>query len=402
MRSGTTVRLATRGSDLARRQAASVVDALEDRRFDVELVEVETAGDKVRDELIQNLGTTGAFVRTLDETVLDDEVDAAVHSMKDMPTESPDDLVVAAVPQRGPPGDVLVTPDGSSLADLPEGATVGTSSLRRTAQLLAARPDLEVEGLRGNVDTRVEKLLATSLQDEHETRLAVDAATRDDAGGDHDADTELDDGDADADGEDLDFDADADGDTPDVDGDALDVDPEDHAFERSVEEWFDDLDEIERRALERDPEHAYDAIVLAEAGLDRLGLLHHVATERLPVREHVPAAGQGALAVTARDGDLADDLHDVLDHPRTRVETTTERTVLAGLDGGCIAPIGVYAIVKGEYVHVTAAVYDQRGEETVTGTRDLPVERHAAAAREFASDLRDRGANALVERAREN
>jgi hydroxymethylbilane synthase len=89
MRTGTTVRLATRGSDLARRQAATVVEALEDRRFDVELVEVETEGDKVRDELIQNLGTTGAFVRSLDEAVLDGDVDAAVHSMKDMPTSSP-------------------------------------------------------------------------------------------------------------------------------------------------------------------------------------------------------------------------------------------------------------------------------------------------------------------------
>jgi hydroxymethylbilane synthase len=152
---GRTLRLATRGSDLALRQAATVREALSDRRHEVELVEVETTGDQVQDELIHRLGKTGAFVRSLDQRVLDGELDAAVHSMKDMPTEQPDELVVAGVPERAAAGDVLVTPDGSDLADLPEGATVGTSSLRRQAQLLATRPDLDVEPLRGNVDTRV-------------------------------------------------------------------------------------------------------------------------------------------------------------------------------------------------------------------------------------------------------
>jgi len=372
MRTRSTIRLATRGSDLARRQAATVAEALEDRRYEVELVEVETAGDRVRDELIQNLGKTGAFVRSLDEAVLEGEVDAAVHSMKDMPTESPDDLVVAGVPQRGPPGDVLVTPDGSGLEDLPSGAVVGTSSLRRKAQVLAARPDLEVRSLRGNVDTRVEKLLATALQAEHARRSAAAAEERGDAG------------------ESL----------HDVDAEAFDV--EDAEFERSVEEWFDDLREIERRAMERDPDHEYDAIVLAEAGLERLGLDHHVATERLPVREFVPAAGQGALAVTARDDDLGEAVHDALDHARSRVETTTERTVLAGLNGGCIAPIGVYGVVKGAHVSVTAAVYDERGEETVVESRDLPVESHVEAAGEYAAELRDAGAADLVAAARED
>ena len=374
MRTRGTIRLATRGSDLAQRQAATVADALEDRRYEVELVEVETAGDKVRDELIQNLGKTGAFVRSLDEAVLDEEVDAAVHSMKDMPTESPDDLVVAGIPQRAAPGDVLVTSDGASLAELPEGATVGTSSLRRKAQLLQKRPDLEVATLRGNVDTRVEKLLATSLQAEHERRSAVEAEKRGDAGGEID----------------------------DIDAEDVDVDPEDYAFERSVEEWFDDLTEVQRRAMERDPDQEYDAIVLAEAGLERLGLTHHVETERLPVREFVPAAGQGALAVTARDDDVGQAIHDVLDHARTRVETTAERSVLAGLNGGCIAPIGVYGVLKGANVSVTAAVYDEHGEASVVESRDLPVESHATAAREFADDLREQGAADLVAQARED
>ena len=151
-----TIRLATRGSELALRQTQRVARALESRRREVELVEVETTGDSVRDELIHRLGRTGAFVRSLDEKVLDGELDAAVHSMKDMPTDQPPELVVAGVPERAAAADVLVTPDGRSLDELPEGATVGTSSLRRGAQLLAARPDLRIEPLRGNVDTRVE------------------------------------------------------------------------------------------------------------------------------------------------------------------------------------------------------------------------------------------------------
>ncbi|WP_323674271.1 hydroxymethylbilane synthase [Halorubellus sp. PRR65] len=374
MRTKGTIRLATRGSDLARRQAATVAEALEDRRYEVELVEVSTEGDRVRDELIQDLGKTGAFVRSLDEQVLAGDVDAAVHSMKDMPTDSPDDLVVAGVPERAPPGDVLVTPDGSALDDLPDGATVGTSSLRRKAQLLSSRPDLDVVPLRGNVDTRVEKLLATSLQDEHERRTAAEAAERGDAG-----------------------------DVPDgIELDDVDLDAAAYAFERTVEEWFDSLSEVRRRAMERDPDHELDAIVLAEAGLERIGLAHHVETERLPLREFVPAAGQGALAVTSRDDDVGEAIHGVLDHARTRVETTAERSVLAGLNGGCIAPIGVYGVVQGAHVSVTAAVYDERGEETVVETRDLPVESHATAAREFAADLRERGAADLVAQARED
>ncbi|MFB6271021.1 MAG: hydroxymethylbilane synthase, partial [Halobacterium sp.] len=158
------IRLATRGSELALRQAGEVKSELEDHRHEVELVEVETTGDRVTDALIQDLGKTGAFVRALDEEVLEGNVDAAVHSMKDVPTDVPDDLVVAAVPRRGNPADVLVTPDGTPLEDLPAGSVVGTASLRRGAQIQAHRPDLEVEPVRGNVDTRVEKLLAPRLQ----------------------------------------------------------------------------------------------------------------------------------------------------------------------------------------------------------------------------------------------
>jgi hydroxymethylbilane synthase len=359
------LRLATRGSDLALRQAASVRDALAERRHEVELVEVETRGDRLSDELIHRLGKTGAFVRALDERVLSGEADAAVHSMKDVPTEMPDELFVAGVPERAPPGDVLVTRDGGSLRDLPTGATVGTSSLRRTAQLLAARPDLDVQPLRGNVDTRLQKLLAPDLQREHERRVEAD---RDEKGNAAEAEAE--------------------GGTDDAD------------YDRTPEEWFDDLAELERQALGRDVETEYDAIVLAEAGLRRTGLLDRVEHERLPVSEFVPAAGQGALAVTAVAGEAADAVREAVDLPRTRVETTVERTILAELGAGCVAPIGIHAVLQGEYVHAVVRVLSRDGEETVEGTRDLPVERHAEAAVEFAADLRERGAADLIERAR--
>ncbi|MFW5903313.1 MAG: hydroxymethylbilane synthase [Halolamina sp.] len=367
------VRIATRGSDLALRQAGEVQSALEKRRYDVELVEVETTGDQIRDELIHRLGKIGAFVRALDERVMDGDVDLAVHSMKDVPTETPDEMVTVAVPERGPPGDLLVTPDGKSLDDLPEGATVGTSSFRRTAQLLDARPDLDVQPLRGNVDTRVEKLLAPGLQREHERRLEASKAEQGNAG------------------EELPPEADEDAEPREKDGE--------NPFDRTVEEWFEDLAEIQRLALERDVETEYDAIVLAEAGIDRIGLEHHVAYERLPPSEFVPAPGQGALAVTGLDTDLTEAVQRAIDHPRSRVETTVERTVLGELGGGCVAPIGVYAIVQGGYVHATAQVYSRDGEECVAETRDLPIESHVQAAREFAADLADRGADDLIETA---
>lgn len=375
------VRIATRGSDLALRQAGTVKAELEKRRFDVELVEVETTGDQIRDELIHRLGRTGAFVRALDEEVLDGNVDLAVHSMKDVPTETPEDLVTVAVPERGPPGDLLLTADGKSLGDLPDGATVGTSSLRRTAQLLDGRPNLDVRPLRGNVDTRIEKLLAPELQREHERRLEASEEEEEEEKEEKGANA----------GEELPPEAEADAEPRENDDET--------AFDRTVEEWFDDLAEIERLALEREVETEYDAIVLAEAGIDRLGLDRHVGYERLPPTEFVPAPGQGALAVTGLDSDLTEAVQRAIDHPRSRVETTVERTVLAELGGGCVAPIGVYAIVQGEYVHATVQVYSRDGEDSVAGSRDLPIETHVDAARTFAADLADQGAADLIETA---
>ena len=387
MSSATTVRLATRGSELARRQATTVKATLDSRRREVTLTEVDTRGDQIRDELIHRLGKTGAFVRALDEKVLTGDLDAAVHSLKDMPTEMPEELVVAAVPERAPSGDVLVTPDGGDVESLPEGAVVGTSSLRRKAQLLAVRPDLEVVALRGNVDTRIEKLLAPSLQREHQARLEAVGKLAEMVGDGETApgsDTE------DTDSDDTDN-ADSD-DTNDADSDETD-------YDRSPEEWFNDLTDLERDALGRKVDTEMDAIVLAEAGLRRSDLLETVPTHRLPQETFVPAPGQGAIAVTAVDDDVIDQLREVVDHPRSRIETTTERTVLAELGGGCIAPIGVSAILQGEYVHTRVQVLGPAGEETVEATRDLSVTDHAAAAADFAADLRERGAAELIEAA---
>jgi len=362
------LQLATRGSALARRQAAAVEETLARRHRPVELVEVETTGDEIRDELIHELGTTGAFVRTLDQRVLDGDLDGSVHSMKDMPTDQPDNLVVAGVPERGPPGDVLVTPDGTALDDLPEDATVGTSSLRRQAQVLARRPDLQVAGLRGNVDTRVEKLLAPTLTREYTRRL--DAAE-----GDNESDDESDE-------------------------ERNDTQNDTAEYDQTPEEWFDGLAEIERRALERDPEVEYDAICLAEAGLDRSGLLRHLDYQRLDPQSFVPAPAQGTIAVTALDGDTAEQIHDSIDHPRTRVEVTVERTILNELGGGCVAPVGIYARLQGDVVATTVRVLARDGSEEVAASRDLPVERHGETARDFAADLADEGAQDLIERAR--
>ena len=397
---GETVRLVTRGSQLALRQAETVRRALERRNHAVSVEEVTTTGDRLDERLISELGKTGAFVRALDQRVLDGDADVAVHSLKDVPTEMPEAMVVAGVPERAVAGDVLVRPggpavdgeldrrmpsgEGNAVEALPRGAVVGTSSLRRQAHLRAERPGLSVEPLRGNVDTRIEKLLAPHLQRIHERRLAAADELPDD---ESDDDGSHDDGsdESTADGADS---------TPAFD--------EDRSYDRTPEEWFDDLPELARSAMTRTPETTYDAIVLAEAGLRRSDLRDHpaVTVERLPRSTFVPAPGQGALAVTATDAAVIDAVREALDHPPTRVTTTVERTVLATLGGGCVAPIGIHALLQGEHVRTRVRVSSRDGTEEVSATRELPVERHAEAAVEFGEELRERGAAELIERAR--
>jgi hydroxymethylbilane synthase len=389
------IRLATRGSDLALRQAGEVKTELEDHRHDVDLVEVETTGDRVDDALIQDLGKTGAFVRSLDRKVLDGDVDAAVHSMKDVPTDVPEDLVVAAVPRRANPADALVTPNGTSLENLPAGSVVGTASLRRGAQIQAHRPDLEVEPIRGNVDTRVEKLLAPALQAEHERRTEAEKErmsedARQQERGDYEPSEAVEEGVENLDDGEGDAETDSDHDNR-----------QNAEFDQTVEEWFESLSVLEQSALEREVDTEFDAVVLAQVGLERTGLTHHVHDEELPTHTHVPAPGQGALAITARkDSDVADALRDALDHVRSRVETTVERVVLEEVGGGCIAPIGVYALVQGDVVRADVQVFSRDGTDQVGETRELDVENYAAEARALAADLRERGATDLIEEAR--
>lgn len=337
-------RFGTRGSALARRQAELVRAELDRHHDPVEIVAVETTGDRLDDQMIQELGKTGAFVRDLDERVLTGELDAAVHSLKDMPTDMPTDLIVAAVLPRAPANDVLVTPDEGDIATLPDGATVGTASLRRQAQLLTARSDLEVSPIRGNVDTRLEKLLAPHLR----------------------------------------------------------VRREDFEDESERKAWESDLSSIERRAIDRAVDTRYDALVLAEAGLDRSDLVRSVPTTRLPLEEFVPAPGQGTIAVTMQDTDRATGIHRRLDHPPSRVAATVERVILADLGGGCIAPIGIHAVVQGEIVNARVQVLDADGSEGIEAQRELPVAQHVQAAHDFAADLDAEGATELIERAAED
>ncbi len=319
------IRLATRSSALALAQAEDIKSTIEAHHREVELVEVSTTGDEIDDALIQSLGTTGAFVRQLDREVLDGTVDAAVHSMKDVPTDQPEELVTAAIPPRGAPGDVLVAPAGKTLTDLPEGAGVGTGSLRRQAQLRRARPDLVVEGIRGNVDTRLAKLYA------------------------------------------------------------------------SVEDASAIPEPVRAAATEREPDTQFDALVLARAGLERAGLIS--AVPAVDLESFVPAPGQGALAITTRDTDFAAWLNETLDDPRTRVETTVERCILATIGGGCVAPIGIHAIIQGETVKTDVFVASRDGEDVIEATEQLPVDKHVEAARRFAQTLVDSGARDLIEEA---
>lgn len=329
---GTELRLATRGSSVGRRQAGIVTERLAERRIGVEVVEDDDPSERAR---------AG-------------DCDAAVCPLGDLPT-GPTDLVVAAVLERGSAGDALVTPDGTRFADLPAGATVGVSSPRRRAQLLAERPDLTVERLTGPVGERVERLLAPAREREFQRRLEA-------AG--------------------------------ELDGEGDDIDRE---YDRTPDEWFEALAEIERRALEREVDREFDAACLSMAALDWSGLRRSLAVEALDTRSFVPAPGQGIVAVTAPDGGTATRIHDAIDHPPTRVVATVERTVLAEL-GGDNAPVGVHARLQGAVVTTTVRALSPDGEESVTGTRELPVQRHAEAAREFAADLADRGAVSLLER----
>lgn len=263
------IRIGTRGSRLARWQAEYVAKCLQalDPACTVELVEIRTHGDRDRNTPLAAIGSTGLFTKEIQRALLNRSVDVAVHSLKDLPTEPVEGLVLAAVPTRESPLDALVAPDHRRLADLPEGARVGTSSLRRRAFLRNARPDLVVVEIRGNVETRLS--LAESGQ--------------------------------------------------------------------------------------------LHAVVLAEAGLRRLGLDAHI-TEQLAPPRFLPAVGQGALGIECRSEDRATaDLLSQLDDPATHRCVDAERTLLATLHGGCLVPVGVWANEGKAGVSLSAALLDPEG-----------------------------------------
>ncbi len=250
----TALRIGTRRSALATTQSAWVADRLRHAGHDVELVEITTHGD-VSSAALTTIGGTGVFAAAIRRALLEDEIDLAVHSLKDLPTTPEPRLTVAAVPRREDPRDVLVARDGLTLGELPDGAVVGTGSPRRTAQLNALGLGLDVRPVRGNVDTRIRLVRSGTC----------------------------------------------------------------------------------------------DAVVLARAGLSRLGLLDHV-TETLDPLQFLPAPGQGALAIECRT-DRTDvvALLAVLDDADSRASVTAERAVLAALEAGCTAPVGALGeVVEGE------------------------------------------------------
>jgi hydroxymethylbilane synthase len=288
------LRVATRGSELARWQATRVAELLGD---DVELVIVTTSGDTRTDVPIHAVGGTGIFVKEVQQAVLDGRADLAVHSAKDLPASgTPEGIVLMAVPERADPRDVLV---GSTLADLPAGARVATGSVRRRAQLAALRPDLTFAELRGNIATRLE-----------------------------------------------------------------------HAVD-------------------------FDAIVVAAAALERLGLTDRV-TEYLEPSVMLPQVGQGALAVECRTDDTGTHARlAAIDDMLAHAAVGAERAFLAQLGGGCDLPVGALAVVDGGEIVVEALLAAADGHVVLRATaRDASP---MAAGMAVAADLMDRGGRSLLD-----
>jgi len=258
--------IGSRGSQLALWQARHVAARLEELGERTRIEIIKTTGDKITDVPLAQVGGKGLFTKEIEEALLAGAIDLAVHSLKDVPAELPAGLTLAAFPEREDPRDALV---GRTLAKLRPGEKVGTSSLRRAAQLHALQRGLTIETLRGNVDTRLRKL----------------------------------------------------------------------------------------------DEGQHDAIVLAAAGLRRLGWENRI-TELLDPSVMCPAPGQGALAIETRDG-AAQQVARKLDHAETRAAVTAERALLAILEGGCQVPIGAYAHLEGSSIHLRAIVASPDGQRVV-------------------------------------
>lgn len=298
------LRIGTRASPLALWQANHVADRLRPLvgPRSVAIVHVQTEGDRDQSASLAHIGGRGVFTKEIERAVLDGRVDVAVHSLKDLPTQPVGGIDLAAVPSRGPTGDVLVAAHVPRFDDLPPGARVATGSLRRRAQMLNRRPDLRLVDIRGNVETRLRK-----MRDE-----------------------------------------------------------------------------------------GYDALVLAQAGLERLGLMG-VVTEVLDPVWMLPAVGQGALGLECRaeDADTRSYLA-ALDDPPTRWAVEAERALLFHLGGGCQVPLGAIARVDGETLHLRAAVLASDGSRRVAGEESGPAADAVAIGERLAARLRVLGAESLL------
>lgn len=305
---GKVLRIGSRGSQLALWQANHVAEALRGSGHTVTIEVIKTTGDQVLDVALAKVGTKGMFTKEIEEALAAGTIDLAVHSLKDLPTEFAPEFTLAAILPREDARDAFVSTRFSGLQQLPAGAQVGTSSLRREAQLRRLRPDLQFVEVRGNVDTRLRKLEA---------------------------------------GE-------------------------------------------------------YDALILAHAGLLRLG-----RTE--PVREIFapavlcPAAGQGALAVECRSDDAGvASILAALDDPSARATTTCERACLAALGGGCQVPIGAYARLQGGRLKIQAVVSEPRGRVAIRGSGEGVLAEAAEVGAQLGADLLRRGAREVLAAVEEN
>jgi hydroxymethylbilane synthase len=294
--------IGSRGSQLALWQARFVAAQLETRGVETRIEIIKTTGDHLQTVSLTQAGGEGLFTKEIEDALLAGAIDLAVHSLKDLPTETPEGLAIVAVPEREDPRDAI---SGSTLEQLPNGASVGTSSGRRAAQLRILRPDLNIQPIRGNVDTRLRKL---------------------------------------KDGQ-------------------------------------------------------YDAVVLAAAGLHRLGLSHEIA-EIFSPQQMCPAAGQGALAIQTRRKDVAVDMCAQLNHEPTLQAVTCERTVLAALGGGCQLPVAVFAEPiqgsGGGTLRVIAVVASPDGARWLRAEQIGARHRSEELAQSVARDLLARGADTIL------
>ena len=297
--------IGTRGSQLALWQANWVRSALGKRFPDatVELEVIKTKGDKILDVALAKVGGKGLFVKEIEEALLSGRIDVAVHSMKDMPADIPEGLCIGAVPERENPLDVLITRTGGGLSALPQGARVGTSSLRRGAQLRHRRPDLRICTLRGNLDTRLRKLETENL----------------------------------------------------------------------------------------------DAIVLAAAGVRRMGLAERVS-EYLAADVMLPAVGQGALCIEVRrEDDRIAPLAAALDHSATRTVVAGERAFLKRLEGGCQVPIAAHGTLDGGQLTLAGLVAGVDGKPLIRQSHSGPAAAPETIGIELAERLLSLGAREILE-----